>query len=137
MLLEGLFCHIRSKERFCKKFSNSSIVVPLLPRQARGTLSKTHTKPLLQANASVCTIVNQTQPTDHGQERGDGGLRGEGGVLQDRLGTRLDGGDGETGRAVLGVDRLQRLVQPTYLGEDVLRRWRRVGIWTVWDDVSV
>ena len=81
--------------------------------------------------------MNQTQPTDHGQESGDGGLRGEGGVLQDRLGTRLDGGDGEAGRAVLGVDRLQRLVQPTYLGEDVLRRWRRVGIWTVWDDVSV
>ena len=66
--------------------------------------------------------MNQTQPTDHGQERGDGGLRGEGGVLQDRLGTRLDGGDGEAGRPVLGVDRLQRLVQPPDLGEDVLGR---------------
>ena len=70
--------------------------------------------------------VHKSQPTDHGQEGGDGGLRGERGVLQDGFGARLDGGDGEAGRPVLGVDRLQRLVQPADLGEDVLGR-RRVG----------
>ena len=60
------------------------------------------------------------QPTDHGQEGGDSGLRRERGVLQHRLGARLDGGDGEAGRTVLGVDRRQRLVQTPDLGDDVL-----------------
>ena len=81
------------------------------------------------------------QPTDHGQEGGDGGLRRERGVLQHRLGAGLDGGDGEAGRTVLGVDRLQRLVQTPDLGEDVLRRRRRLqrvgGGGTVGDAVSV
>ena len=84
---------------------------------------------------------NSIQPTDHGQEGGDGGLCRERGVPQHRLGARLDGGDGEAGRTVLGVDRLQRLVQTPDLGEDVLRRRRRlqrVGRGgTVWDAVSV
>ena len=81
------------------------------------------------------------QPTDHRQEGGDGGLCRERGVPQHRLGARLDGGDGEAGRTVLGVDRLQRLVQTPDLGEDVLRRRRRLqrvgGGGTVGGAVSV